>query len=78
MSLPLPHRVPKFPPPRRGPLPRPKVRYRTEVAELVEQHQRAFTHRLAEVGAEAGARDPETLARHLALRIDQAMTPARE
>ncbi|MGI5430285.1 TetR/AcrR family transcriptional regulator [Streptomyces sp. CA-179760] len=38
-----------------------------EVTELVEQHKREFTRRLAEVAAEAGARDPETLARQLAL-----------
>jgi AcrR family transcriptional regulator len=43
-----------------------------EVAELVEQHKRAFTHRLAEVAAEAGARDPETLARQLALLFEGA------
>jgi hypothetical protein len=36
-----------------------------DVAELVGQHKRAFTHRLAEVAAAAGARDPETLARHV-------------
>ncbi|MEU9669177.1 hypothetical protein AB0E25_26970 [Streptomyces bobili] len=30
-----------------------------EVAELVEQHEREFTRRPAEVAAEAGARDPE-------------------
>nr|WP_243408056.1 TetR/AcrR family transcriptional regulator [Frankia canadensis] len=43
-----------------------------EVAELVEQHKRTFTHRLAEVAAEAGARDPETLARQLALLFEGA------
>jgi AcrR family transcriptional regulator len=43
-----------------------------EVAELVEQHKRAFTHRLVEVAAEAGAHDPETLARQLALLFEGA------
>jgi AcrR family transcriptional regulator len=38
-----------------------------EVTELVERYKREFTHRLAEVAAEAGAREPETLARQLAL-----------
>lgn len=38
-----------------------------EVTELVERYKQGFTHRLAEVAAEAGARDPETLARQLAL-----------
>jgi AcrR family transcriptional regulator len=43
-----------------------------EVAELVQQHKRAFTHRLAGLAAEAGAPDPETLARRLALLFDGA------
>jgi AcrR family transcriptional regulator len=43
-----------------------------EVAELVKQHKQAFTRRLAEVAAEAGARDPETLARQLALLFEGA------
>jgi AcrR family transcriptional regulator len=38
-----------------------------EVTELVELYKRAFTHRLAEVAVEAGAHEPETLARQLAL-----------
>ncbi|WP_328357628.1 TetR/AcrR family transcriptional regulator [Streptomyces sp. NBC_00445] len=43
-----------------------------EVAELVQQHKQAFTHRLAGLAAEAGAPDPETLARRLALLFDGA------
>jgi AcrR family transcriptional regulator len=43
-----------------------------EVTELVEQYKRAFTHRLAEVAAEAGAREPEILARQLALLYEGA------
>ena len=43
-----------------------------EVAELVQQHKQAFTHRLARLAAEAGAPDPETLARRLALLFDGA------
>ena len=43
-----------------------------EVAELVQQHKQAFTHRLTRLAAEAGAPDPETLARRLALLFDGA------
>lgn len=43
-----------------------------KVTELVEQHKRAFTQRLAEVAAEAGARDPETLAPQIALLFEGA------
>jgi len=43
-----------------------------EVAELVQQHKQAFTQRLAGLAAEAGAPDPETLARRLALLFDGA------
>jgi len=43
-----------------------------EVAQLVQQLKQAFTHRLAGVAAEAGAADPETLARRLALLFDGA------
>ncbi|MEU0116247.1 hypothetical protein ABZ137_21685 [Streptomyces bobili] len=47
-----------------------------EVAELVEQHKREFTRRLAEVAAEAGARAPETLARQLALLCEGTRAPS--
>ena len=43
-----------------------------EVAELVRQHKQAFTQRLARLADEAGAPDPETLARRLALLFDGA------
>lgn len=43
-----------------------------EVAELVQQHKQAFTDRLAGLAAEAGAPDPETLARRLHLLFDGA------
>ena len=43
-----------------------------EVAELVQRHKQAFTHRLAGLAAEAGAPHPESLARRLALLFDGA------
>ena len=43
-----------------------------EVADLVQRHKQAFTHRLARLAAEAGAAAPETLARRLALLFDGA------
>ncbi|MER5645896.1 TetR/AcrR family transcriptional regulator [Streptosporangium sp. NPDC002524] len=38
-----------------------------QAAEVVERHKAHFLRRLAETAAEAGARDPERLARHLAV-----------
>jgi AcrR family transcriptional regulator len=43
-----------------------------EVAELVTAHKTAFTQRIAETAAEAGAHDPDTLARSLAVLFEGA------
>jgi AcrR family transcriptional regulator len=43
-----------------------------EVAELVKQYKQGLTDRLVEVAAEADARDPQTLARQLALLFEGA------
>ena len=40
--------------------------------QLAAAHKRAFAQRLAATAAEAGARDPDTLARQLALLLDGA------
>ncbi|MFF3444551.1 TetR/AcrR family transcriptional regulator [Streptosporangium sp. NPDC002721] len=38
-----------------------------QAAEVVERHKKNFLRRLTETASEAGARDPERLARHLAV-----------
>ncbi|MFJ4467357.1 TetR/AcrR family transcriptional regulator [Streptomyces sp. NPDC089424] len=43
-----------------------------EAAALVERHKRQFTARLVKTAAEAGARDPETLGRQLAVLFEGA------
>ncbi|MDH6493729.1 TetR/AcrR family transcriptional regulator [Streptomyces sp. SAI-127] len=43
-----------------------------EAAALVERHKREFTARLVKTTAEAGARDPETLGRQLAVLFEGA------
>ncbi|MER6064541.1 TetR/AcrR family transcriptional regulator [Streptomyces sp. NPDC001792] len=43
-----------------------------EAAALVERHKREFTARLIKTAAEAGARDPETLGRQLAVLFEGA------
>ncbi|MGW3106146.1 TetR/AcrR family transcriptional regulator [Streptomyces sp. NPDC001100] len=43
-----------------------------EVAQLVKQYKQGLTDRLAEAAGEAGARDPHTLARQLALLFEGA------
>jgi AcrR family transcriptional regulator len=42
------------------------------VGEVVAEHKRAFTRRLAETAAEAGAADPEELGRRLAVLFEGA------
>ena len=43
-----------------------------EVGEVVAEHKRAFTRRLVETAAEAGAADPEELGRRLAVLFEGA------
>ncbi|MBC2869438.1 helix-turn-helix transcriptional regulator [Streptomyces mexicanus] len=43
-----------------------------EAAALVERHKRGFTQRLIETAAEAGAHEPETLGRRLAVLFEGA------
>jgi hypothetical protein len=43
-----------------------------EATALVERHKREFTRRLIKTAAEAGAREPETLGRRLAVLFEGA------